>query len=223
VTGRARTSDFGNPFIGIYGVCNEQLLLIGTPTSQKFEDACTRALGIEAKRMSVDCSGLLGVYCTLNSNGILLPAYAEKSEVAQFKKLGLNVHKVKGGMTACGNNVLANDKGAIANPRLPKKEVKQMSDCLGVEVVQTMIANYGTVGALCIATNTGFLAHTRANMADMALLKEVLKVPGSIGTANFGVPFVGLCALANSKGYVVGTETTGFEMGRFDEALDFID
>jgi translation initiation factor 6 len=223
LAGRARTSNYGNPFIGIYGACNERLMLLGIPCSPKLESACAKALGVEVRRVSVDGPGLLGLYCALNSNGIVVPAHAGKAEVARLKGLGLNIHRVRGRMSACGNNVLANDRGAVANPGLPKAEVRRMADCLGVEVVQMKVANYVTVGAVCMATNRGFLAHPRAGEQDVRALESALRVPGSVGTANLGVPFVGLCALANSRGYVVGEGTTGFEMGRFDEALGLIE
>ncbi|RLI16358.1 translation initiation factor IF-6, partial [Candidatus Bathyarchaeota archaeon] len=38
---------------------------------------------------------------------------------------------------------------------------------------------------------------------------------------NFGVPLIGAGLLANSKGYAAGAETTGYELGRIEEALRF--
>ena len=221
--GRARTSDYGNPFVGISVVCGERFSLLGIPCSPKLEAACSSALGVEVKRAAIDGSGLLGIFCAMNSNGIVIPASASKGERAVLKKLGLNVYAIKGRFSACGNNVAVNDKGAIANPNLPRAEVKEIAECLGVEVVQMRIAGYETVGAMCIATNKGFLAHAKASDEEFAALEGALKVRGSAGTLNTGIPFVRLCGFANSKGYVVGESTTGFEMGRLDEGLAFID
>ena len=222
MTGRARTSDHGNQFIGIYGACNDRLLLLGTSCSPKVEAAATAALNLEVRRVSVDGSVLLGLYCALNSNGLGVPASVGKAELSHFKGLGLDIHLFNGNLGACGNNVLANDKGAVANPRLSKAEVGRISECLGVEVVQMSIAGYNTVGAACIATNKGFLVHTRASEDELRELESALRVRGSIGTLNMGFPFPGLCALANSYGYVVGDGTSGFEMGRLDEGLGFL-
>ena len=220
--GRAKTTDYGSSFIGMYGLCSEKHLLLGTPCSPKFEAACKEALGLEAKRAAIDDSGLLGIFCTLNSTGIIVPASASKAERDVFKKLGLNVYAMKSRFSACGNNVAANDKGAVANPEMPAAEVKAIGDCLGVEVVQMRIAGHATVGACCLATNTGFLAHARTHEDEFEVLKSALKVDGSVGTLNVGLPYVKLCALANSKGYVVGESSTGFEMGRLEEGLGLI-
>ena len=221
--GRAKTSDYGSSFIGIYGVCGEKHLLLSPSCSPKLETACANALGLEAKRITIDGCGLLGIFCAMNSNGIIVPASASRAEREALKKLGLNVYAIKGRFSACGNNVAANDKGAVANPNLPKAEVKAIGDCLGVEVVQMCIAGHETVGACCLATNKGFLAHARMHESEFEVLESALKVKGAVGTLNVGLPFVRLCGLANSKGYVVGEGTTGFEMGKLEEALDFID
>ncbi len=223
MTGRARTSDYGNQFIGIYGACNDKLALIGINCSPKLERACKDALAADVIRLSISSSGLIGIYCALNSNGAIVPSTIEQSELKLLKKMGLRTHKVKGRFTACGNNVLANDKGAVVNPRIPRSEVKKISECLGVEAVQMKIADYNTVGAICEATNSGFLAHTRTSEEELEKLKSILKVQGAIGTANMGIPFLGLCIIANSRGYVVGEKTTGFELGRLEEGLGFID
>jgi len=38
---------------------------------------------------------------------------------------------------------------------------------------------------------------------------------------NFGIPLIGAALLANSKGFAVGAETTGPELGRIVDALGF--
>ncbi|HID27756.1 MAG TPA: translation initiation factor IF-6, partial [Methanosarcinales archaeon] len=35
-------------------------------------------------------------------------------------------------------------------------------------------------------------------------------------------PLIGSALLANTNGYVVGSETTGYELGRIEDALGFI-
>ena len=43
-----------------------------------------------------------------------------------------------------------------------------------------------------------------------------------VGTVNLGSPLVGSGLLANSYGYLAGDETTGPELGRIEDALDFL-
>jgi len=51
------------------------------------------------------------------------------------------------------------------------------------------------------------------------LVEELFKLPVDIGTVNFGSPLVGSGILANSKGYVVGLDTTGPEISRIEERI----
>jgi translation initiation factor 6 len=43
-----------------------------------------------------------------------------------------------------------------------------------------------------------------------------------VGTACAGLKFVGLCVVANSKGALAGSSTTGPELGRIESSLGFI-
>jgi translation initiation factor 6 len=218
---RLLASDFGNPFIGLYCACNDKLALLGPSVSPKFEDACKKALGVEVHQATVSGSNLLGLFCTMNSNGIIVPEQVEKQELKHFKELGLEVHVLRGRLNACGNLIAANDKGAVAHPLIEKADLGKISDCLGVEVVPIAIAGYATTGACCIATNKGFAAHNRASEEELQLLESALKVKGTIATANMGVSFLRPCVVANSHGYVAGAKTSGFETSRLDEGLGF--
>jgi len=103
-----------------------------------------------------------------------------------------------------------------------KEEAAAIGDALGVELVPLDIAGFSTVAARCIATDTGFLAHFRSSEDDLARLKDALKVHGNKGTLNTGTGFVAYGAAVNSRGYVVGEDTTAFEIGRLEEALGLI-
>ena len=61
--------------------------------------------------------------------------------------------------TAYGNLVLANDKGALCDPRMKEPQIKEISEALGVEVFPGQIAGLPYVGSLAVATNKGVLAH----------------------------------------------------------------
>jgi translation initiation factor 6 len=78
------------------------------------------------------------------------------------------------------------------------------------------------VGALAVVTNNGMLAKTSVTDEELASLEGIFKVKGAVGTANMGVPFVGLCMLANKHGFVAGELTSGYELNRIDEAFGFI-
>ena len=54
---------------------------------------------------------------------------------------------------------------------------------------------------------------------EIALIKDVLGVECIRTTVNHGVRSVGAGIIANSKGAVVGDQTTPIEMGKIEDAL----
>jgi len=212
----------GNPFIGLFGKTNDEITLLPRSASLRVRSACEEAIGTRIVYASIAESNLIGLFCALNSNGIILPSIATKSEINEIKKFGLRCYVMKDKRTAVGNNIATNDKGALINPNINKNDARAIAECLGVEVHALRIAGYETVGSACVATNNGFLLHNEASEEEIERVESALGVRGGTGTANMGVPFVGLCLLANKRGYVVGESTSGFEFQRIDESLGFL-
>jgi translation initiation factor 6 len=217
-----KTAYFGNPWIGMFIKTNDEVTVLPIDSMKKIEDMLETRLQTKLLRLSIADSNLLGVYVAMNSNGVVLPNIAREAEIAAIKKCGLNVYISKDKNNANGNNIAVNDKGGVVNPYIERSEIGALSDALGVELVQTTIANHSTVGSACLATNTGFLAHYKASEQEMMQLKDVLKVHGNKGTINTGTGFVSYGAIVNKNGYVVGENTTAFEIGRLEEALGLI-
>ena len=217
-----RTTYFGNPWIGMFIKTNDNTTMLPVDSMKKLADVVTANLKTDIVKVSIGDSNLLGVYMSMNSNGIVLPNVMRKEEVENIKKSGLNIYVSPEKHNAHGNNIAVNDKGGIANPHISKKEIKKMGDVLGVELVPTTVAGYSTVGSACIAKNTGFLAHYKTSEDEMAVLKDALKVYGSKGTVNTGTGFVSYGIIVNNNGYVAGDQTTAFELGRLEEALGLI-
>lgn len=215
----AKTTQYGNAFVGLFARANDSVAFIPKNISEKFLKACEQVLGVELVRLSVANSDFIGLLTALNNNGMILPHTIYSEEVREAKKTGLNVFVSKSKLCAFGNNIAANSNGCIANPRLSKKEAKEIQDCLGVEVVQATVAGFSTVGSACLATGKGFVAHNEASEEELSLLESVFKVSGLNATANMGVPFVGTSIVANSNGCIAGEPTSGFELGRITEAL----
>lgn len=217
----AKTTQFGNAFLGLFARASDSVALLPKNCSEKLLNACKEVLGVEIAQASVANSEFIGLMCALNENGVILPTTIDSREASEIKKLtGLNVCVSKSKWCALGNNLVANSRGCIASPLLAKQDVKEISDCLGVEVVQAKIAGFPTVGSACVATNKGFVAHNEASDEELKFLESIFKVSGLNATANMGVPFVGISIIANSNGCVAGEKTSGFELGRITQALE---
>ena len=220
-----KASNFGNPFIGIFAKTNDDITFVGNGVSDKFMGRLVQ-LKTDIVRMSVlDCD-LIGLYSVVNSKGLLVAPMFSAAEIGAVKKMvgnRIRIETLKTKLTAIGNNVVANDFGAIVNPEMSETEIAKVKDVLGVEVVRSKIAGYSTVGAVVIATNSGFAAHPKASPEELDLLASVLHVHGGVGTMNNGVPFPGISAIANKKSFVAGESTTGYELGRINDCLGFMD
>jgi len=178
-------------------------------------------LKTELIHTAISGSVLIGVLAAANNNGILLPNSVRQEELERIKtsfKGNITIMETK--KTAYGNLVLANDKGAVVDPRFKEHDIRQISDALGVEAVPTEIASLPYVGSLAVATNKGVLAHPLLKDEEKKTLESVFKVPVDVGTINCGVPYVGTGLLANNQASVAGSMTTGPEMFMIEHTLD---
>lgn len=214
-----KSSNFGNPHVGLFARASDKVAIIDVSCSPKFASAASEALGVPVEKATIGGSGLIGLFLAMNSNGAVVPSFCSKEEISILKSHGLNVATISGRFSAAGNNIAANDFGAIANPEMQPAERKRISDCLGVEVVERHVAGFSTAGSCVVATNKGFAAHNRATEEELKELATILRVAGQNCTANTGVAFVSLGAVANIKGVLLGESCTGFEMGRLSSAL----
>ena len=140
--------------------------------------------------------------------------------IQNLDSLDLRIAEVKDHFYALGNLVLANDFGAVVSPLIDSKTSKQIEDTLDVEVNKTRIANSDLVGSLAFTTNLGVLVTPFASDEEIDELKSLLKVEkGNIGTINLGQPFIAAGILANTRGCVVGNDTTGLETVRISQTL----
>ena len=63
------------------------------------------------------------------------------------------------------------------------------------------------------------MCHADSTDEDMELIMDVLKVEAIRSTVNHGARMVGAGILANSKGALIGDDTTPIEMGKIEEGL----
>jgi len=214
---------FGNPNIGVYVAISDRVALIPADAPEKVERALSKNLGVRVVRASVQDSPLLGVLCAMNSHGVVVGRLVRERELELLKRvLGdeMNIEVLDIKETALGNLVLANDKGAVVSPLLPRHVVSRISDALDVEAVQMRLGRSYLVGALGVATNKGVLLCPLASDEEVEQVIDVLKVSkGGVGTVNRGNVFVRSGLVANSRGALVGFETTGPELMRIQSTL----
>ncbi len=208
----------GNPYIGVFCAANENLLLLDRYVPKPAVKHIAEALDTRAIQTSVAHSSVIGSLIAMNANGILASPFIEESEI---EVIGEPVYPLPHWLSAVGNNILCNDYGAVVHPGYNDDALEVISEALGVPAVRGTVAGIKTVGATAVATDKGVLCHPHARPGEIAQIRETLRVPVSITTANYGSALVGACMVANSKGAVVGSKTTPIELGRIEEGLGY--
>jgi len=209
---------FGSPYLGVFCSANERYALVPEGAEDSFVQDVEQVLKVEAVQMYIAGSTLIGSLAAMNSNGVVVTNFAEKHELARLpKELRVGVMEEK--LNAAGNNIVANDKGACVHPAASKYSVKIIEDTLGVEVHRRTIAGIETVGSACIATSKGVVCHPRTSEEELKELGTIFGVPAAPATLNYGTPYLGACAVANSKGACIGHLTTPIELGRLEDGL----
>ena len=70
-----------------------------------------------------------------------------------------------------------------------------------------------------MATNRGALVHPLLSEEEIREISSILRVKTDVCTINRGIPYPRVGILANSKGAVIGTDSTGPESMRVFEIL----
>ena len=219
-----RAAFLGSSYVGVFARATDECLLVRPDVEDDLVADLAEELEVEAVQTTVGGSATVGALATGNGNGLLVSNRVTDRERDRIEDaVGLPVSELPGKINAAGNVVLANDEGAYVHPDLPREAVQAVEDALDVAVERGELAGVRTVGTAGVATESGVLCHPKATDEQLDLLEDVLGVPADIGTINYGAPLVGSGLLANEHGYVVGQDTTGPELGRIEQALDYID
>jgi translation initiation factor 6 len=217
------SSIVGSVSIGVYSLATEKVAIIPKIVPLKKAERIAEWLKVKLIHTSIAGSVLDGAFACANSNGILLPNSVRDEELALISScFDGNITVMETRKTAYGNLVLANDFGAVVDPRTKETQLQQISKTLNVEAVPSEIAGLPYVGSLAVATNKGVLAHPLLKENERKVLEKVFKVPVDVGTINCGIPYVGTGLLANSCAAVAGSMTTGPEMFIIGSALDVV-
>jgi translation initiation factor 6 len=217
------SSIVGSASISVYSLATENIVILPKIVPLKKAERIAEWLKVKLVHTSIAGSVLAGAFACANSKGILLPNSVREEELALLSSFfDGNVKVMETRRTAYGNLVLANDFGAVVDPRIKEPQLLQISETLGVETVPSEIAGLPYVGSLAVATNKGVLAHPLLKDDERKTLESVFKVPVDVGTINCGIPYVGTGLLANSHAAVAGSMTTGPEMFIIGSALDVV-
>ena len=212
---------FGSDQIGIHVACVGQYVFHPPELTEPVKDKINHVLGLESIELSIGGSNLIGALLSGNSHGMAVADIATESDIDFLTSYG-DVIVMEGGVNTAGNLLLSNELGVVASPSIPEEGLEIISEVMKVDVVATTIAGQDVVGSLGVTNDQGILLHPDVTPEEVMLIEQVMQVPPMVGTACFGSPYVGAGICASNNGALAGTETTGPELNRIEDALGFL-
>ncbi len=199
----------GNIHIGVSILCTENHALIPVETPEVLVKLIESTMKVTIIRLA---ERIIGSLVLGNSNGFILSNVIAKEVVEQIQSTGLPVYQAPE-FFAFGNVVLANDYGGIISPIVPSKIRHDIEKILKVPLKIKTIANSDLVGSLAYITNYGGLITPLADETEVKELKSLLNLQEiGVGSVNKGSEFISSGIVGNSKGLLIGRETTGIEI-----------
>jgi len=171
---------------------------------------------------TIQGSEIVGSLLTGNNRGFIVSGLATEKEVALLKEYR-EVYLLERNMNAAGNIILTNDSLTCVHPDLPTATVNEVGEHLGNPITRLTLAGIKTVGMAAVATQKGILVHPRTSRLELSQLESITDLPIGTGSVNMGTGLVGTGLVANSDGYLAGTETSGFELGRIEDVFGFLE
>lgn len=211
-----KTSFYRNPNIGLYGFATDKYCLLGTGVDKKIVKEIKATLDVPVFEININGSHLVGVYCCGNKDIILVPEVIRESEEKELKKTGMEYRKIKTKLIALGNNIVILDKKCLINPEFEDDVNEQLKD---FKVIKMDVAGNSTVGSCIIANKNGCLVSSDVDEKKLKEIGKKFDIKTGVGSVNKGNPFVRSGIICNSKGYIVGGETTGVEIMMLEDVL----
>ncbi|MCL4412819.1 MAG: translation initiation factor IF-6 [Candidatus Thermoplasmatota archaeon] len=213
------TRIFNSPFLGVYLRTWEDYTLVPRNSDRDFKGMTSHYLKTEPIEMTIGGSNLLGSMTVMNSNGMIFSNIVSEEELKNIPK-DVNYAVLKDNLNAVGNNILANNKAALIHEEFSDESVRTIGEVLGVEVVKGKFREVRTVGSSGLITSSGLVIPPNMTDDEIDELGKLFGVKGRVGTANFGSLYIGASVVSNSKGALIGEDSTTVEISNIEEALN---
>ena len=212
----------GEPHIGVFTRVFEDIAVIPAEAPVELEELYREAFDLEIVRTMIQGSPIIGSLLAGNSNGFVVSGLASKTELSRLSEFR-EVFVLNKGMNAAGNVILACDQFAAVHPDMDSGLQKEIGEFLKVPIIPLTLGDVKVVGMAGVATNKGVVVNPRTTASEIAALERVCELPIGKGSINMGNAMVGTGLVANTRGYLAGGETSGYELGRIEDIFGFED
>lgn len=212
----------GNINIGLYSVTTDNYSIVANTLPDKFKEALKRVLQTDVHSLNFDPT-IVGALIKGNSNGLVLSSIISQDIEINLKENfpNLQITRFDFDYFALGNLILTTDKVSILSPLIPKNTRDSIRDTLGTEIVTLKLNNSDLIGSLVVTNNIGAIASPLIgdndeldNVLEILSLKKI-----DTSTVNRGAQFPSSGIICNSKGALLGQNSTGIETIAITNAL----
>ncbi len=217
-----KTSLSGNSNIGLYGFCNDQYCLLAHEFTPEQVATIHEVLRVPVYQIKISHTSLIGALVTGNSRVLLVPNITDDPELMVLKRLNIPYKVIPSKITALGNAILCNDAGALVHREYSADVKKIIRQALNVRLHPGEIANTEVPGSCVVYNSRAAIIHAFATQEQIKEVEDLLGVPCTKATVNFGSPMIRSGLLANSHGMIIGDSSTGIEIENIYEALGFL-
>lgn len=211
-----------NPNVGVFCRANDDIVFVRKALTKKVKNKIVETLDAKLVELNIADATIVGSLIAFNNTGAVVTDFIDIKAIKIIENEGFNVSVIKDKLNAAGNDILVNDSGCLVHPDMKQSSIDKIKNVFDVPVHRGTIADLNTVGMAAVVTNKGLLCHPKVSDEEKNVLEKVFDVPVMIGTVNHGSPIIGSGLVANTKGAIIGSLTTGIEMGRIEEALSFL-
>jgi translation initiation factor 6 len=212
----------GDPSIGVFSRVFDDLAVVPPTAPADFESALKDHLDVEIVKTTIQGCEIIGSLLSGNSRGFVVSGLATENEIGILKEYG-DVYLLTHTMNAAGNVILANGSVAAVHPGMPADMAREIGEFLGAKVIPLSLGGVKTVGMAGVATDRGIMVHPRSTAQEIGRLEEATDIPVGTGSVSMGSGLVGAGLLVNRNGYLAGSGTTGFELGRVEDIFGFLE
>ncbi|RME31577.1 hypothetical protein D6789_02290 [Candidatus Woesearchaeota archaeon] len=218
-----KTGFHGNPHVGLYGFAFGTKCVIGERLSPALTQAVTEALQCTLIESTVAGTPMPGVFLCGNARAVLVPNIAFEQEVAVLRAAGFPVKRFTTMHTCLGNNIIANEHGALVSPFFSDEELAEIASLLKVPVKRIEIAGTQTPGACIVLHGDAGVIHRDAAQHEIDMVKSTLKLSSlERASVNLGSPYLHAGILNSEGGLVVGDLSGGPEIVHLENALNYV-
>lgn len=217
-----KTNFNGNPNVGLYGLETDKHLLLGKEVITRKDEEIEKLFNKPIKRVTIAGTSLIGVFAIWANNKLIVPHIIFEEEAEELKTLGYDIVPIETKLTCLGNNILASEKAAIANPDFKEEELKTLKEAMGIPISTQTIADTEAVGSLGVIRGNKGLFHRDIRSPIIKELEKKLGIEITLGTVNMGNPYIKSGILLGKDAFIIGNQSGGPEIINADEALGFI-